>query len=37
LKRPRVSGGTIPFPKVTDAVFRKAAGYLERCSDIAIW
>jgi hypothetical protein len=23
--------------KVTDAVFRKAAEYLERCSDIAIW
>ena len=35
-KRPRVSGGTIPFPKVTDALFRKAAGYVERCSDIAI-
>jgi hypothetical protein len=35
-KGPRVSGGTIPFPKVTDALFRKAARYVERCSDIAI-
>jgi hypothetical protein len=36
-KRPPVSGGKIPFPKMTDASFRSAAQSIEWHFDIEIW